>query len=430
MSSLVQRPIIDPSSLRFDLPPASPIVNRSTTKIPPSNGSSFNASGRIIIDIPANGFLDSANTYLSFHSSITGGTSPAFQAGGVPWLRRLRISSGRNETIEDIQDYAAIEKMMCALTYHQDYSDFSGEIQAGYSNNNTNLVQYAAGKQFNVHLNLSGIFNSNKYWPLLITDGLRLEFYLDSINNVQNSSVAATAYTIQFVSMVCEFIDVSGEYLNKFLGELQQNGIRLHIPTYLTTQSSVSSASENIKITEAVRSIKSVWATLRETSSLSSATVNSVSTRQFDLATYQYRFGNKYLPQQPVECGGAGASGTEGVGAAEALSEVMKALNLHGGVDNGSQVEQGVAVGVTQCRWSDGQDGGGDGSDNTSECFVIGVNMELDPDGSLSGLDGNRRILDLSLVFADAPTNALTVSSYIYHDQICILDQASLHVVF
>ena len=429
-ASLVQVPLINPPALVYNIPNASPIINRSVVKIPPSNGSSFQKNSRIIVDIPANGWLDAQNTYVSFHSAIDDGTAAnkKFQVGGLSWCRRLRISSGRNETIEDIQDYAAIEHMMRNLTYHDDYVNNHGEILAGYGNIAANLNNFAAGKQNNVHLNLSGVFNNTKYWPLLITDGLRLEFFLDGIDQVSNnSSNDSTNYTIKFFNLVCDFVDVNEGYMRAFMEAVRSDGIRVHIPTYLATNSTVSASQENVKITEAVRSIKSVWGTLRETAALSSQTENSYETRQYDMTSYQYRFGNKYIPQQEVQAGGDGTQTNEGAGGAEVLSELLKSLNAHGGVDTGSQLNL-TTTGVT--GFSDSRDGGADGSDKSSKEFIFGVNMELDPNNSLSGLDGNRRILDLTLKFADAPTSALTLSSYIYYDQVVMIDSNSLHVIF
>lgn len=429
-ASLVQVPLTNPPALVYNIPNASPIINRSTVKIPPSNGSSFQKNSRIIIDIPANGWLDSLNSYFTFHSAIDDGTAAnkKFQSGGLSWCRRLRISSGRNETIEDIQDYAALEQVMRNLTYHDDYINNHGEILAGYGNVAANLNNFAAGKQHNVHLNLSGLFNSPKYWPLLITDGLRLEFFLDGIDQVSNnSSNDSTNYTIKFVSMVCEFIDVNEGYMRAFMEAVRSDGIRVHVPTYLATNASVTTSQQNVKITEAVRSIKSVWGTLRETTALSSQTESSYATRQYDMDSIQYRFGNKYIPQQEIQCGGDGTQTNEGVGGAEVLSELLKSLNAHGGVDTGSQLNL-TTTGVT--GFSDSRDGGADASDKSCQEYVFGVNMELDPNNALSGLDGNRRILDLTLKFADAPANALTLSSYIYYDQVCMLDSNSLHVIF
>jgi len=432
MSSLIQRPQVAPPALNYNIPVASPIVNRSTVKIPPSNGSTFQKNGKIIIDIPANGFWDAQNSYLSFHSAVDDGTAGTkkFASGGLPWCRRLRISTGRNETIEDIQDYNKLEHLLVNLTGHSDWVESTGEITAGYNNNDVTLNNYAAGKQHCVHLGLSGMLSSAKYWPLLVTDGCRMEFFLDDVDSIMNNSNNDTTnYTVKFVNMVCDFVDVSDAYMNEFMSRLNSaEGIKMHVPTYLSTSNNISGAAENVKITEAIRSIKSVYCTMRETADLSDQTVDSFATRQYDLDRYQFRFGNKYYPQQEVQCGGNGAQTNEGVGASEALCELMKSFNKHGGVDEGSQLE--LSAGVTGCRWSDGQDGGGDGTDNTSECFAIGQQFELDPNNRLSGVDGNRRILDLALKFEGAPANALTLQSYVYYDSVVLLDSNSAHIVF
>jgi len=453
MSSLIPRPEVPGASLNYDIPVSSPIINRSTTKIPPSNGQSFNANGKIIIDIPASGYMDSANTYLTFFSSIQaigGGTLPQFQQGGVPWLRRLRISSGRNETIEDIQDYNKLEHMMVKLSAHPDYVNSNGEILASYgdntafaanSGNHSDVLRAnAGGKQHNVHYSLSGLFANAKYWPLLVTDGLRIEMFLDSASNcIINTGGGTNEYTIKFVSMVTEIVDVADSYMNAFLSRLNSpDGIKMHVPTYLSTQTNVSSTQENVKITEAVRSIKSVFSTLRRTSELSGPTQNGFQTRQYQLEEAQWRFGNKYYPNQEIKCGGnatgpGNATDTEGAGGAEALSEVLKALNKAHGVDEGNLLQHsddGVDS-RSGSQWSSSKANGGGGAEGDSEAFVIGVNLELDPDNRLSGLDGNRRILDLKLKFATGfPANPLTLQSYVYYDQVVLIDPTSLHVVF
>ncbi len=431
MSTLVRTRQITPPHLSYSIPKSSPIVNRTTVAHKPSNGTSFKSNGLIIIDVPATGFQDNLRTYMSFHSSVDDGTAPRFQSGGMPFLRRLRVSSGRNEEIEDIAPYNYLEHKMIQAVANDDWVQSYGDILGGYAG--TNLQAMAGGKQHCVHLTLSGLFTSPKYWPLLITDGLRIEMYLDSVAAVtvsnEGMSADATDYTVKNVALVVETVDVNATMLNEFKSFVQSGQLQLHVPTYLNTASqSISGSRENVKITEAVRSIKSIWSTLRETASLNDGAVNSFHSRQFDLESYQYRFGNRYIPAQRVECGANGSQQNEGAGGANALAELLKSLNTFASVDNGGQLRQTTA---TVNGYSDGQDGGGDGSDNSSNNFIFGQNLDLTPEADvLSGLDANRQILDIQLIFAASPANQLTLDSFIYYDQIVQLDRNALHSIF
>jgi hypothetical protein len=73
----------------------------------------------------------------------------------------------------------------------------------------------------------------------------------------------------------------------------------------------------------------------------------------------------------------------------------------------------------------------GDASDNSSNNFIFGQNLDLTPEADvLSGLDANRQILDIQLIFANAPASQLTLDSFIYYDQIVQMDRNALHSIF
>lgn len=116
-----------PYNATYEFPSQATRSTKRTIKMSPKNNASSYVSGSTIrFEFPASGYLNPANTYLSFNcrSKITSGS---FVAGASPDLggfefqqniasifRRVRVLYG-SLVLEDIQDYNILQRLFCDL---------------------------------------------------------------------------------------------------------------------------------------------------------------------------------------------------------------------------------------------------------------------------------------------------------------------------
>jgi hypothetical protein len=197
-----------------------PTVGKSVLSERQTEYTSLNGQEQIIIKIPATmGNMNPLETYLKFRVRIAGGSMPFLagldgKAGAYSIFQRCDIYSGLNavhlETLEGIADFMA-------LWSKYDY-DKSREGQrvlvegyGGVDNTNVNAsngmwspyfrkdgaeVEY---KDIEVVLPLyfSGIFNSQRIWSLMASDGLELRF---TLRTASEAIVAFNEYGYDFGS--------------------------------------------------------------------------------------------------------------------------------------------------------------------------------------------------------------------------------------
>ncbi len=385
---------------QYRLPSTSSIISRNLVKVLPSNGTSFTQNNQITIEIPSVDFLDCGASCLSFKIAQTAGQTLVVD-NSQAWIERVRISTGRNEVLCDIQNYNILNGVVETLLTHQTYKNYAGDILEGL---NTDDVGTAGAQRRCIQL-LGGVLDNNQtYFPLKYTNGLIIDIFVTS-----DAKVGGTGLTISDVSYACEFLKMDAMYTSAFEQQFLTSGIKYAFDTYTTSQSTINSTSVNKQITENVRSLKTVYAVQQQ----SADSLNVF--RQARTASVQWKYGSVYVPAQAVSCADGGA---------EMFKEVMKAVNL--------SADQSYDVDINKADWSDYGDVA-----NTGQKFIIAQNFELSPSQSMSGADATRKPLSIALTYSADGTNnknpattAVTLTTFAHYDAIAIFGAQGTQIIY
>ncbi len=382
---------------QYRLPTTSSIVSRNQVKVLPSNGTSFTQNQQITIEIPSVGFLDCAQSFLSFKIA-TAADKTLVTNNSQAWCERIRISTGRSEILCDIQNYNLLNGVLETLMTHKTYKENAGDILEGLDTATVTTAQRRC-----IQL-LGGILDNNGTWfPLKYTNGLVIDIFIAS--DLQSTSDAAGAVTISDVSYVCEFLQMDPQYTAAFEQQFLTTGIKYAFDTYTTSQTTINSTNINKAITENVRSLKSVYAIQQQ----SGDKLNVF--RKARCASVQWKYGSTYVPAQAI-------SGTDG--GAEIFKATMAAVNLSG--------DQSYDIDINKASWDDEADTTVALQEDAK--FVIGQNFEKSPSQSMSGSDVTKQPLSVALTYSanvagnnsakNPATTAVTLTTFVHFDAIAI----------
>jgi hypothetical protein len=200
----------------------------------PVNGSLFEPSGQILIDLGNRGFLDPASLYFRYKITYTGVAAQIPSICGVPayqpFLRLDTFANSQNiETINNYNTVAALNvnmQMNVADKLGQQFNLGYGHKDGGdvqLLNENTDGASFNMGagttKDFYYSAPLIGLLgNAEKLIPLFLLNNVRLALTLDSVANV-STNIAADAKITKFVISnfeVCyNCIDMGAEVQNE-----------------------------------------------------------------------------------------------------------------------------------------------------------------------------------------------------------------------
>ena len=177
MSLHPQQTSVIPNRIFYKLPTTTDYQSRQMTKILPANGSgTFTQNSTITIELPASGFADFKNSYLSLKAQLTNTQGNiVFDNTSCPFIKRLRIADGWNNTIEDITNYADVVAVMEKLTTSKTFAEKSGQILDGTCPKTAAglVIQKALasnGSKKQIKL-ISGVFQSANLFPAQYTKG-------------------------------------------------------------------------------------------------------------------------------------------------------------------------------------------------------------------------------------------------------------------
>jgi len=401
----------------YRLPSVSTIVSRTTTKILPSNGNSFSGGQQCTIELPATHFLDCQNSYLSCVTKLTNATANSEQMmddNSAAFIDRLRISDGRNQVWIDIQAYNVLNGVIESVFASKDYRENSGQVIDGIGESDALRKLKAAGGQRRCLSLIGGILDNSTYLPLRYTNGCIIDIFFSLPAVCSSAALGSNTLTISDVSFVAEVIEMDAAYTQGFESAFLNGGIKYHVPTYVSSTTSLTADKENKQITENLRSLKTIWAVMKTNDTDINNETNNFGTecfRQKGLQSYQFRWGNTYVPAQQVLA-------TDGGG--EALKEMIKGANLSSDVSFDGEINSGNYT----------TDFGGTGTK-----FIIAQNVEKDPHHAQSGIDSNKKSLSVSLVFSttDGQSPAAkqgTLYTFAEFDQIIVFDPQGSSVIY
>ena len=203
-----------PYNATYEFPSQATRSTKRTIKMSPKNNASSYVSGSTIrFEFPASGYLNPANTYLSFNcrakvtsgSFVNGVTIPGgfeFQNNIASIFRRVRVLYG-SLVLEDIQDYNILQRLFSDLltksgTSVSDNSIYQGigrttrntTLQIGKDTGMTDRHNYhtletspqaetgTTGRRYSIPIN-TGVFQQRRLLPLkFMSSQLQIEFEL------------------------------------------------------------------------------------------------------------------------------------------------------------------------------------------------------------------------------------------------------------
>ena len=417
MSLHPQQTSVIPNRIFYKLPTTTDYQSRQMTKILPANGSgTFTQNSTITIELPASGFADFKNSYLSLKAQLTNTQGNiVFDNTSCPFIKRLRIADGWNNTIEDITNYADVVAVNEKLFHTADYVNGIGSILEGVvpdvaadiqSTERINYCQDSNKRQLKL---ISGVLQSTQMWPLEYSRGLIIEIFISTAAEAGGfdttlDNTVASVLNIDNVSFNLETVQVSPVYKQAFEQKLVSAGIKFNCPTWLSTKHTTNGSSHfSSQLSENMKSIKHIFFYCRD-----SAIENTTANRQTEVfqskgaVDYQFRWGNRYVPNQKVDCDGSSA---------EALVELLKACNVASDVSVANEIGLSNFSNLATTR-------GGPGVGASTKA-IFGQNFELDADENMSGLSSIKQPLSLEINFASGvTTNVYTLINY---DQILVI---------
>jgi len=376
--------VVVPWNARYSFPSQANKAVKTTPRIPPKNGATFSPGNTIRFEMPAQGYINTANTTLSFDVNLTGYNGSATAANNGPtWFQnniqsifnRVRLLYGATP-LEDMINYNQIVRNLTEWTSSANGTFDQTSVCEGIGRVNTIAVNdnalttharatyiqmvFPTGaaaavtvptpgsaynistRRYQVQLSL-GLLTQGKLLPSkFMASQLAIEITLEQPTScimalpvyLAGTVTGTPTYTVTNLNLIPEILEFDSSYDAMFLKGLQEGGVPLKFNTWHTfTFSQGGSTIANLQIQERSRSVKSIFTVIRRQTPQyyndAGATFSGIATNSV-LNYYQYRIGGRYFPAAPVICSNYQTSLNTPNGATEAYIELQKALNTLG----------------------------------------------------------------------------------------------------
>lgn len=290
--------------------------NFSVSCVPTGSGS-FGPSTQIQVDLGNRGFLDPASLLIRYKIKLDKAAAGNVQIVGTPaytpFLRLDTIINSQN--VESINNYNAVANMITNL--QMSVADKYGQQTAlGYESANPVVLEGLDGALVAVpaaltvdrfysaplHCLLSG---TDKLIPLFLLNGIRLQFTLDTLANVQtavNANALLTGYTITNFEVVYNCVDFGGAVEREVIAMNPKLRIKTH--SYASgnqTLTTASSGTQNFVYNMRYASCKSAFLVSGGNDAARSANRLMDS---YDITSgngdYCLQIGSQQYPQKPL----------------------------------------------------------------------------------------------------------------------------------
>lgn len=321
--------VVVPWNARYSFPSQSNKTVKLTPRIPPKNGSSFQPGNVIRLEFPAQGYVNPANTTLSFDVTMTapaGSTADQvrFQNNIQSIFSRVRLLYG-STPIEDIVNYNVIVRALTEWSSSNPHTPDQSTVYEGIGGvtfGSTPLTNATIGAGtglnaqglINVRQNLIhgidningpsskaalvggagigsvpstaltrryqisfalGMFTQEKLIPTkFMASQLAIEITLETpaacmIHKYAGTVTTTPSYSVSNVNLIPEILEFDASYDAMFLMGLQQGGVPIKFSSWHTYQFSTGGSSRlNLQIQERSRSVKALFAVQRRAPAL------------------------------------------------------------------------------------------------------------------------------------------------------------------
>jgi hypothetical protein len=388
-----EQDVIIPWNRRYTFPTIANKAEKVTSRIQPKTLGPFSPGNQIQIDLPAQGYLNPANTFLEFDVTMVVGTSPTtrgvrFQNNIQSIFSRCEIKYG-STPLEDIDRANTIVRGLTEWTATAGQTFDQTSVAEGIGNTSSGMLFNAStgvaiadsttcnqhirqkyiqgidgtvvakGGYGNVNLTrrycvqpIAGMLQQRKLIPVkYMANQFTLILTLAQPEQCMfgmDTYTVPHSYSVSNVNLICETLNFDPTFDEMFIEGLRSGGIPIKFSSWRSYTFSTES-SNSFYIAERAKSVKSLFAVLQRsnpTINVDSGAMPFMPGTFQTLQNYQYQVGTKYYPATPVQCG----SGTVSNGAAEAYCELSKALYTVGNYQLSSAVNA-LRWGHPICLW-------------------------------------------------------------------------------
>ena len=447
----------------------------------PVNGSSFTATGNNIIriDLTAEAFLDTKNSYLSFRFNNTTGQACGIDyGGGYSFIRRLRVEQAGN-ILTDCNSYNKLMSSIllpCQGDKDNVKSRSVSEAVVRFNNDKANGNATApcpaadlSGASLTTPANGAGLILNNAVAPpgaptagsvatiniplvngllgvgqdkmiplqLLGSSPITIEIELAPTLDIGVFGAApANPYTIDNVRYVASLVETPPALDEQLRMVQEQSGgaIMLSGIDYTHFQGTISQGAtgqQNINVPARRRSIKSIlWAGASQNFVAGGGNAQDVRYNlsfggNFNMTEYSVKVGSIQYPSEPVQCQYGLAAGPDGV-RGEHVAELEKCFGTLGStIGLGSLSTTNFAL--VDCDVANMTAVVAPGAADATHLFCpFGIDMESFQRVS-AGHDGVNTAdratpISLQLTIGAAAADAITIDAYVVYDSLFYID--------
>jgi len=210
-------------------------------------------------------------------------------------------------------------------------------------------------------------------------------------------------YQISDVELHVQFCTVLQDFDQALMSKIENDGLDLHFSTFHEHVRQITSASkQTLTFSERSLSVKGGFVLMRNSDDLRDIR-SDVSYVANNIAEYQWKIGNEYIPAQPVETA---------TGGARALVQLKMALGTFNTMGKSNNIKEWDYLRKHPAGTNNTQD-----FHELQRCgsqpskFAIGLNLEKSP-GQMSGFDSAAAGVDIELQLTLATQRSKFVSSY------------------
>ena len=400
-------------------------IETKIIKINPTNASSstkFSTStnDRITFSIPAykNGFFNPQRSFLQFHVKTYAATS--VMANGIPVFNRMVLRTGNGVVIEDIQDYAVIQRILNNFE-ENDKKTARANMIGDYRSTDMTVAQglHFTGVTY-VHELISGILGKGQqhYVPLGLFNAsggfaFEIELYLENNNIAAMSTTTGVAtYELSNVNLQMEIVTLPSTVTDRLNSELSSdNKVSVPFSTFRlhTSSLAIGSESADVLISESAHDLETIYSVLRPqvvNNKLSATSdiwykddnlsflggygdARDAAGDANSVKSYQFRYDTKMYPEARAE-----------MAANDSKQAMFNALHL---LDISDKPVYCASVSGITSRWDE------------NKTFMIVQNFKTSRDNFLAGLNSSSSgaPIELSLNLRSASTAALRIQSFV-----------------
>lgn len=298
----------------------------------------YSAGDHLLFQIPnyQRSFLDMSKSFIKFDLKVTTDDGVVMVQAGLPIFERMQVRVGA-KSIEDIDSYFTLEKIMNNLTKTAADKELMGDMYGDHSDTDTAIGGLQASTYTYLKKLYSGVLGNEEYlFPIhRLNTGNSLEIEFTLANNAiamkkVSGLPAVYSYEISNVKFQLCLLKVSDAFFNKYNSLANSNELVLPMTTYRRHVANIATGQTEpvIFVTDNSKNLKRTYTVFRQNPSAMGTTNQpnflkgevDVSNK---LLRYQYKYMSRSFPESPSEV----TSGNHNIFLANVLTNSKNSLS-------------------------------------------------------------------------------------------------------